>query len=129
MAGSPIQKELFKGITLSNLIEDGYIGYKKKDRLIQASIDAINKIVSEHDDNMDIKIGLTMPLKNFIDSGIKNDDQLIKLASIAQRQLALEMKNLSQEKNNEMFLPDEEIEFLKRIAEEGNFNSGDDSSD
>lgn len=73
--------ELFKGKTLSNLFEDIYINQVNKKIKISSYIDEIRDYIKRPGD-----IAIIGPLiKDLVDTSVRNDEQLIKLATIAQR--------------------------------------------
>jgi hypothetical protein len=73
--------ELFKGKTLSNLFEDIYVNQVNKKVKISQYVDEIKAYVRHAGD-----IAVIGPIiKDLIDTSVKNDEQLVKLATIAQR--------------------------------------------
>jgi len=73
--------ELFPGKDLSGLFKDIYDNQKNKKLQISQLIADIRKLVVNSNDL--ITIGPT--LKDLIDSSVRNDDSLLKMATIAQR--------------------------------------------
>lgn len=73
--------ELFPGKNLSGLFQDIYNNQiTKKERISQFIVELKNKI--QH--NGDVAI-IGPIIKDLIDTSVKNDDHLVKLATIAQR--------------------------------------------
>lgn len=81
--------ELFPGKNLSGLFQDIYNNQINKKKRISDLIDELKKTV-RHAGDMAV-IGPI--IKDLIDSSVKNDDHLLKLATIAQRIVASEKKS------------------------------------
>ena len=81
--------ELFPGKNLSGLFQDIYQNQVNKKQRISSMIDEFKKMVRHAGD-----VAVMGPLiKDLIDSSVKNDDHLIKLATIAQRIVAADKKS------------------------------------
>jgi hypothetical protein len=81
--------ELFPGKNLSGLFKDIYDNQVNKKQKISSLIDELRKMVRHAGD-----MAVVGPMiKDLIDSSVKNDDHLIKLATIAQRIVAAEKKS------------------------------------
>lgn len=81
--------ELFPGKSLSGLFQNIYENQVNKKDKISSLIDEFKKMVRHAGD-----IAVMGPIiKDLIDSSVKNDDHLIKLATIAQRIVAAEKKS------------------------------------
>jgi hypothetical protein len=81
--------ELFPGKSLSGLFQNIYENQVNKKQKISSIIDEFKKMVRHAGD-----IVVMGPIiKDLIDSSVKNDDHLIKLATIAQRIVAAEKKS------------------------------------
>ena len=75
---------LFKDKTFANLSEDIYKNASRKEKEIKALIDQLKPMIQEPGDAM-----MLVPLlKEYMELGIKNDDALIKMASIVQRAMS-----------------------------------------
>lgn len=85
--------ELFKGKTLSNIFEDIYYNQRNKKQKISEYIDELTKMVTHKND----AAVLSPIVKDLIDISVRNDDQLVKLATIAQRIIASESKSMGQD--------------------------------
>lgn len=103
--------EIFKGKTLSGLFKDIYSNQRNKKA-------AINDLI------LDLKTYIKGPgyaaaigtvIKDLIDASVKNDDALIKMASVVQRLIASENKTIGEDG----FLTDREIEQLMADLEDG----------
>jgi len=81
--------ELFTGMKLSGLFKDIYNNQKNKKVQISQLIADIRKLVVNANDIL--TIGPT--LKDLIDTSVRNDDSLIKMATIAQRIVATNVKS------------------------------------
>lgn len=81
--------ELFPGKNLSGLFQDIYSNQINKKKRISDLIDEMKKTI-RHAGDMAV-IGPI--IKDLIDTSVKNDDHLIKLATIAQRIVASEKKS------------------------------------
>jgi hypothetical protein len=92
--------ELFPGKNLSGLFQDIYQNQVNKKQKISSMIDEFKKMVRHAGD-----VAVMGPIiKDLIDSSVKNDDHLIKLATIAQRIIAADKKTEGQDG----FLTDDE---------------------
>lgn len=103
--------ELFKGTTFSDLMRDVYHNSKKKSRQIDTLIQELQPLVKNVGDATVI-----VPLiAEYLEVSVKNDDALVKLASIVQRLVSANSK--SEEDGNEFGLTDEERKRLIQEAE------------
>ena len=74
---------VFGNKTFGNLLEEIYDNQKKKDKQVTALIKELQPMIEEIGDAT-----LIVPLiKEYMEIGIKNDEQLIKMATIIQRVL------------------------------------------
>ncbi len=102
--------ELFKGKSLSGLFEDIYNNQVSKKQKISGLIEELKKMVRHAGD-----MGTLGPvIGGLVDSSVKNDDQLVKLATIATKLVAADKKTEGQEG----FLSAFEKEQLLRDLEE-----------
>lgn len=85
--------ELFKGKNLSSLFEDIYNNQTSKKQKISVMIEEMKKMVKHAGDVASVGPILT----SLIDSSVKNDDQLVKLATIATKIMASEKKTEGQD--------------------------------
>jgi hypothetical protein len=84
-----IDFELFPGKNLSGLFEDIYTNQITKKKHISELIAEMRKTIRHAGD-----MAVIGPILNdLIDSSVRNDDQLIKLATIAQRIMLANQKN------------------------------------
>ena len=85
--------ELFKGKNLSSLFEDIYNNQLSKKAKISTLIEELKKMIRHAGD-----VASVGPIiSSLIDSSVKNDDQLVKLATIATRIIAAEKKTEGQD--------------------------------
>ncbi len=75
---------IFKGKKFSDLLEEIHNNHKKKETQISSLIQELKPLIKSPQDAT-----LLVPLlKEYLDVGVKNDEQLIKMATIIQRALA-----------------------------------------
>jgi hypothetical protein len=102
--------ELFPGKNLSGLFQDIYQNQVNKKQKISSMIDEFKKMVRHAGD-----VAVMGPLiKDLIDSSVKNDDHLIKLATIAQRIVAADKKTEGQDG---FLTEDEKQQLLNQLDE------------
>ena len=73
--------EIFKGKTFQDLTKDIYNNANQKKKQIEILIKEMNKMISSIDD----VIMLAPIIKEYLEVGVKNDEHLVKLASVLQR--------------------------------------------
>lgn len=116
-----LDKLIFKNKKFADLLEEVYDNQKKKDKQITALISELKPLIEGTGDAI-----LIVPLiKEYLEIGVKNDEQLIKIATIIQRifqnqesgsdslgisdeereQLMKEIENIQIESNNIKKLP------------------------
>ena len=79
-------KKIFGKVTFSNLLEEIYNNQKKKEEQISVLIQELKPMVQEIGDAT-----LIVPLiKEYLEIGVKNDEALIKMATIVQRSMQAE---------------------------------------
>jgi len=101
--------ELFPGKNLSGLFKDIYDNQQNKKQRISELIAEMKKVI-RHAGDMAV-IGPI--IKDLVDTSVKNDDSLIKMAAIAQRIIGAQHKA----EGDAGFLTDEEKEQLLREIE------------
>ena len=75
--------DIFKGTTFSSLLKDVYDNSRKKDRQIKLLIAQLEPLVKNLND-----ASVVVPLiKEYLEVSVKNDEHLVRLASIVQRLL------------------------------------------
>ena len=85
--------QLFDGKNLSSLFKDIYENQQNKKKNISELIESLRKLIK----NVGEATVIAPIIKDLIDSSIKNDDHLIKLATIAQRLAAAEAKGIGED--------------------------------
>ena len=106
---------VFGGKKFSDILEEIYNNQKKKEKQISALIAELKPLVQEIGDAT-----LIVPLiKEYLEISVKNDEQLIKMATIIQRI----MSNNSGDGNGGFGISDEEKAQL--LAEIDKFKEGD----
>jgi parvulin-like peptidyl-prolyl isomerase len=102
---------IFGKKTLSNIFEEIYNNSKKKDEQITNLIGELQPLIQDIGD-----ASLVVPLiKEYLDAGIKNDDQLVKLASIIQK--VIQTQNASTSTSSGLGISDEEKKQLLQEVE------------
>lgn len=74
-------QELFKGKTFSSLLEDIYKNSRSKEKSIRELIAQLKDMISEPGD----AIMIVPLLQGYMEVAVKNDESLIKMASIVQK--------------------------------------------
>lgn len=99
-------KEIFKGKTLSDLFGEIYDNSKETKSQVKALISELKPLIENIGDAT-----LIVPMiKEYMEIGVKNDEHLIKLATVIQRIEAIQAKGSS----DEMF----DFESLQGLLEE-----------
>ena len=100
-----LDKEIFKGKTIANLVEEVYDKQKNQDSTIKQEIMRLADMIETPGD----AIVVVPLLKGFIDSSLKNDEVLMKLLSLFQK-AASEAKKVYAEDSS--LLTEKDIEQL-----------------
>jgi len=101
---SNLDKKVFGKKKFSNILEEIYSNQKKKEEQITALIQELKPLINDIGDAT-----LIVPLiKEYMELGIKNDEQLIKMATIIQRALNTGKENeddfgLSEDEKKQLF--------------------------
>lgn len=85
--------QLFDGKNLSSLFKDIYENQINKKKNISDLIESLRKLIK----NVGEATVIAPIIKDLIEVSVKNDDHLIKLATIAQRLAAAEAKGIGEE--------------------------------
>ena len=75
--------DIFKGTSFSSLLKDIYDNSRKKDRQIKLLIAQLEPLVK----NLNDASGVVPLIKEYLEVSVKNDDQLVRMAAIAQKLL------------------------------------------
>jgi len=96
---SQLDNLIFKDKKFSDILEEIYNNQRRKEKQISSLISELKPLINDIGDAT-----LVVPLiKEYMEIGIKNDEQLIKMATIIQR--ALQTQNIN---GGELALTDEE---------------------
>lgn len=76
--------ELFKGKTYEALLSDIYTSQSKTDRVLDSTIQQLKSLISNNAPLRDIALILPM-IKDFVSLSVKNQDSLVKMASIVEK--------------------------------------------
>ena len=80
---SNFDKEVFKNKKFSDILEEIYTNQKQKQKQISGLINELKHLINDIGDAT-----LIVPLiKEYMDIGVKNDDALVRMATIIQRHL------------------------------------------
>lgn len=102
--------ELFKGKNLSNLFEEIYSNSVSKREQIKDLIASLSPLIEGIEDAT-----ILVPLiKDYLDIGVKNDEQLVKLAQIVQR---VSSDKKASSGDSEWWMMDTDIQNLVQDAE------------
>ena len=86
---SNLDSDIFGDKKLKDLFQEIYSNQKKKEKQISALIEELKPLISDIGDAT-----LVVPLiKEYLEIGVKNDEQLIKMATIIQRCLSNDSTN------------------------------------
>ena len=80
--------ELFKGKSLSSLFEDIYNNSKHNKHQLEVLVKEVTSFIKDGD----MAIQLIPMIKEYLEINVKNDEQLVKLATIVQRITAAEKR-------------------------------------
>ena len=104
---SNLDKNIFGKKKLSDIFQEIYTNQKKKEEQISALIGELKPLINDIGDAT-----LVVPLiKEYMELGIKNDEQLIKMATIIQRALNSE----SSEENSFGMTEEEKAQLLEEV--------------
>lgn len=102
--------ELFEGKSLSSLFKDIYDNSKHNKTQLELLVKELAGFIKDGD----MAIQIVPMIKEYLEINVKNDEQLVKLATVVQRLIAAEQKGNSPE--SEFGLTDKEKEqLLKNI--------------
>ena len=103
--------ELFEGKSLSSLFQDIYDNSKHNKTQLELLVKELTSFIKDGD----MAIQLIPMIKEYLDINVKNDEQLVKLATVVQRLIAAENKGGSE---SEFGLSDKEKEQLLTSIDE-----------
>lgn len=112
-----INNTIYDGTTLGDLFKEIHINSKSKNRQIEALILQLQPLIKNINDAT-----IIVPLiKEYLDVSVKNDEQLVKLAGIAQRLFASIKKTTNSNNEDEQVsigLTSEELAAINKEIEE-----------
>ena len=103
--------ELFEGKSLSSLFKDIYDNSKHNKKQLEVLVGEVAGFIKDGD----MAVQLIPMIKEYLDINVKNDEQLVKLATVVQRLIAAEAKGGSE---SEFGLSDKEKEQLLTSIDE-----------
>ena len=83
-----IKYEIFDGKTLSDVFKDIYSNTEKNKEQLEVLMKEVVGFIKDGD----TAVQIIPMLKEYLEINVKNDDQLVKMASIVQRMIATENK-------------------------------------
>lgn len=99
---------IFGKKTFSNILEEIYTNQKKKQTQLNSLIDELKPLITDIGDAT-----LIIPLlKEYLEIGVKNDEQLVKLAAIIQKVL---QRNTTNEGDGFSITEEEKAQILREI--------------
>lgn len=102
-----LESDIFGGKKLKDLFQEIYNNQKKKEKQISSLIEELKPLINEIGDAT-----LVVPLiKEYLEIGVKNDEQLIKMATIIQRCLS----NTTTSDNSLLISEEEKAQLLGEI--------------
>ena len=93
--------EIFEGKSLSSLFKDIYSNSKRNKTQLEILVKEVSGFIKDGD----MAVQLIPMIKEYLDINVKNDELLVKLASIVQRLIQAENKSVS---SDEFSLSDSE---------------------
>ena len=103
--------ELFEGKSLSSLFKDIYDNSKHNKKQLEVLVGEVAGFIKDGD----MAVQLIPMIKEYLDINVKNDEQLVKLATVVQRLIAAENKGGSEA---EFGLSDKEKEQLLKSIDD-----------
>ena len=99
------ETEIFNGKSLSDLFSEIYDNSRKKDKQISALISELKPLIEDVGDAT-----LVVPMiKEYLEIGVKNDEQLVKIATIVQR-----LETSIQKSSGDYTVVEEKIESIQQ---------------
>lgn len=88
-----LDKEIFTGKTLSDIVKEAYEKHKEQESLINAEISRLSEMISSPGE----ALAIAPMIKPLIDSGLKNDEVLVKILNLFQKAQSAETKSQDSE--------------------------------
>jgi len=106
---SSLDSDIFGDKKLKDIFQEIYTNQKKKEKQISALIEELKPLIDDIGDAT-----LVVPLiKEYLEIGVKNDEQLIKMATIIQRCLSID--NSGGSGDGYLISDDEKAQLLENI--------------
>lgn len=110
---SDFDQELFDGKNISDIFKDIYENQTHKKKQINVLINELKPFITSTADAI-----MIIPLvKEFIEVSVKNDEQLIKMAGIAQKVMSTK-KVYESDNNNNILTDDEKNQLIKNYSKD-----------
>ena len=103
--------EIFEGKSLSSLFKDIYSNSKRNKTQLEILVKEVSGFIKDGD----MAVQLIPMIKEYLDINVKNDELLVKLASIVQRLIQAENKSTN---SDDFSLSDNEKEQLLRSLDD-----------
>ena len=103
--------EIFEGKSLSSLFKDIYSNSKRNKTQLEILVKEVSGFIKDGD----MAVQLIPMIKEYLEINVKNDELLVKLASIVQRLIQAENKSVN---SDEFSLSDNEKEQLLRSLDD-----------
>lgn len=81
-----LEKEIFKGKKLSDIVKEAYDKHQKQDTLIKQEIERLSEMISSPGE----ALAIAPMIKPLIDSSLKNDEVLVKIIGLFQKAYSAE---------------------------------------
>jgi hypothetical protein len=108
---SGLESKVFKDKKFSDILEEIYNNQKKKEKTISNLISELKDLINDIGDAT-----LIVPLiANYLEIGVKNDEHLLKMATVVQRIIT---NNGGSGSSNDLNISDDERDELLKIAQE-----------
>ncbi len=115
-----LNKEIFAGKTISDIVKEAYEKHIDQDRLIRDEIEKLSEMISSPGE----ALAIAPMIKPLIDSSLKNDEVLVKILNIFQKSSAdtkASGEGLMSEKDIEQLFSDihvyEKKEDVKKLSD------------
>ena len=107
------ETEIFDGKTLSELLKDIYNISSEKRGEIQGLIIQLSKMVNTESD----AINLAPIIQQMLEVSVKNDDQLVKMATVVQRLISAEITSEASIRQGDLLSEEEKEQLTKNAIE------------
>lgn len=108
------ETEIFSGVTLGDVLQDMYVESKQKRKQILDIVETYSSLVSSPSDAINIGPVIT----SLLEVAVRNDDQVAKIATIAQRLIAASYRATGAADDDGFILSESERAQLMAAAKE-----------